>query len=177
MFTNASQPPRSNRNRAAKLARPVQKLRVTTQTGARQKTRWNLRTFHSIQDQVIIMVPRKRSFRLGFISVEAVRQRLVPRIVDFMVRAWSLLRELAVVALDGIGGIGSAVLRLWGSATRRLNSSLRSHRTWRSSCRHVFSGLNKTMFAPVGPNSHCRGHQGASPAEPGPALEEQPRRL
>ena len=72
------------------------------------------------------------STRPGFISVGAVRQRLVPRIVDFMVRAWSLLGELAVVALDGIGGIGSAVLRRWGSATRRWNSSLRSHRTWRS---------------------------------------------
>ena len=95
----------------------------------------------------------------GFISVGAVRQRLGHRIVGLMVRAWSLLREFAVIALKCFGGMAVAVLRRWGSATRRWNSSLRSHRTWRSSCRHVFSGLNKTMFAPVGPNSRCRGHQ------------------
>ena len=40
----------------------------------------------------------------------------------------------------------------------RLDSSLRSHRAWRSQCRHACSGLNKTLFASVGPNSHWRGH-------------------
>ena len=56
--------------------------------------------------------PKEKAVKRGFITVGAVRQRLVPRIVDFMVRAWSLLREVVVVALvDGIGGIGSAVLR------------------------------------------------------------------
>ncbi len=89
----------------------------------------------------------------------------------FMDRALQMLRRL--FALDGWCGIGSAVRRLWGIMTRRLNSSLRSHRTWWSSCRHVCSGLNKTMFASVGPNSRCRGHQEANPAEPGSSLEEK----
>ena len=110
--------------------------------------------------------------RGAFISVGAVGQRLGDRIVWLMVRAWSLLRGIAVVALNCPGEIGSSVLRRFGRATRRWNSSLRSHRTWRSSCRHVFSGLNKTMFAPVGPNSHCRGHQEALPAGPGRSLFE-----
>src|SRR2546430_13781512 len=97
--------------------------------------------------------------RLGFISVGAAGQRLVNGILSLMVLALWFLRRLTV-ALNCVGEIGSSVLRLWGSATRRLNSSLRSHRTWRSQCRRVFTGLNKTMFAAVGPNSRCRGHQG-----------------
>ena len=108
----------------------------------------------------------------GFISVGAVGQRLLNIILSLMVLALSFLREMTVVALNCVGGIGSSVLRRWGAATRRWNSSLRSHRTWRSQCRRVFSGLNKTMFAAVGPNSRCRGHQGANPAGPGSSLEE-----
>ena len=72
-----------------------------------------------------------------------------------------------------VSGIKSSVLRHWGTVTRRVNSSLRSHRTRRSYCRRVYSGLNKTMYASVGPNSRCRGHQGANPAEPGSSLEEK----
>ena len=67
--------------------------------------------------------------------------------------------SVVCLALRFVGGIGSAVLRRKSRATRRLDSSLRSHRTWRSLCRHVCSGLNKTLFASVGPNSRCRGHQ------------------
>ena len=114
--------------------------------------------------------------RHGFISVGAVCQRLL-QILCLMVLAWSSLGELVVHALSCIGGIGSSVLRRLGWATRRLDSSLRSHRTWRSHCRHVYSGLKKTLFAPVGPNSHCRGHQGANPAGPGSSLEENKRLL
>jgi len=72
-----------------------------------------------------------------------------------------------------VSGIKSSVLRHWGIVTRRVNSSLRSHRTRRSYCRRVYSGLNKTMYASVGPNSRCRGHQGANPAEPGSSHEEK----
>ena len=75
----------------------------------------------------------------GFISVGAVCQRL------------------------RFGG-GWSVLRRW--AAGRVDSSLRSHRTWRSYCRHVCSGLNKTLYASVGPNSRCRSHRQTLPAEP-----------
>src|SRR5438309_2981090 len=77
--------------------------------------------------------------RGGFISVGAVCQRL------------------------RFGG-GWSVLRRW--AAGRVDSSLRSHRTWRSYCRHVCSGLNKTLYASVGPNSRCRSHRQTLPAEP-----------
>ena len=56
------------------------------------------------------------------------------------------------------GGTGQTILHYSGSAMWRLDSSLRSHRAWRSQCRHAYSGLNKTLFASVGPNSHGRGH-------------------
>src|SRR5687767_8699725 len=87
----------------------------------------------------------------AFISVGAVGQRLV-QILSLMVLACSSLREFVLLAVECIGGSSSSVLRRVGQATRRLNSSLRSHRTWRSLCRHVWAGLNKTLFAPVGPN-------------------------
>ena len=51
----------------------------------------------------------------GFISVGAVGQRLGDRIVWLMVRAWSLLRGIAVVALNCPGEIGSSVLRRFGA--------------------------------------------------------------
>jgi hypothetical protein len=73
---------------------------------------------------------------------------------------------LKVRTLRALGGIGIAVLHCKSGAVRRCDSSLRSHRTWRSLCRHVSSGLNKTMFASVGPNSRCRGHQLAGQARP-----------
>ncbi|MEX0610928.1 MAG: hypothetical protein WD229_02305, partial [Pirellulales bacterium] len=60
----------------------------------------------------------------GFISVGAVGQRSMQMISSLMVLAFSSLRGIAVVALSCVGGIGSSVLRRWGSATRRLNSSL-----------------------------------------------------
>ena len=115
--------------------------------------------------------------RGGFISVGAVGQRSLQVIHCLIVRAWSSLRVLGVVALNGLGRISSSVLRRGSVATRRLNSSLRSHRTWRSNCRPVSSGLKKTLFAPIGPNSRGRGHQGASPAEPRASLEEKRSRL
>ncbi len=88
--------------------------------------------------------------RHGFISVGAVCQR-----AGFLIRVVTLLLWC-----------GSwAVLRSLREAAGRVNSSLRSHRTWRSYCRHVFSGLNKTMYASVGPNSRYRGHRQALQAE------------
>jgi hypothetical protein len=82
--------------------------------------------------------------------------------------------RVVVVALGLLGGIIAPILRRRSGATRRVNSSLRSHRTWRSQCRPVSSGLNKTLFASVGPNLRCRGHRSRCPAEPGrlPLREE-----
>ena len=94
---------------------------------------------------------RRTKNRCGFISVGAVCQR-----IGFLIRFVALLLWC-----------GSwAVLRSLREAAGRVNSSLRSHRTWRSHCRHVFSGLNKTMYASVGPNSRYRGHRQALRAEP-----------
>ncbi len=56
-------------------------------------------------------------------------------------------------------GIALPVQRRTSGAARRLDSSLRSHRTQRAHCRCVYSGLNKTLFASVGPNSHGRSHR------------------
>ena len=121
------------------------------------------RSVHAVQG-------RSGSSRFGFISVGAVGQQLTNIILFLMVLAWSSLRRLVATTWRGIA---SSVLRHCGEVTRRWNSSLRSHRTWRSQCRRVYSGLNKTLFAPVGPNSHGRGHQGANPAEPGPSPVEK----
>ena len=79
----------------------------------------------------------------------------------------SRYRHCQVVALGGSGGIGFPVLRRRSGATRRVNSSLRSHRTQRSLCRRVCSGLNKTLFASIGPNLRWRGHRLCCPATPG----------
>jgi len=76
----------------------------------------------------------KRS-RPAFISVGASCQRLI---------GWS--------------GGSQTVLRRFNAAGR-VDSSLRSHRTRRSQCRRVYSGLDKTLFASLGPDSLCRGHQ------------------
>ena len=98
-------------------------------------------TRNSIEQSMCSMTPNlMRVRRRAFISVGAVCQRL------------------------RLGGFLS-VLRRW--AAGRVDSSLRSHRTWRSYCRHVCSGLNKTLFASVGPNSRCRDHRQTLPAEPG----------
>jgi len=78
----------------------------------------------------------------GFISVGAVGQRSLQVFSFLMVLACSSLREFAVFAVYCVRGIKSSVLRRMGTATRRFNSSLRSHRTWRSQCRRVWSGLN-----------------------------------
>jgi prepilin-type N-terminal cleavage/methylation domain-containing protein len=110
--------------------------------------------------------------RTAIISVGGVGQRLIDRMVFPMVFAWSWLRKFVVVALKVVGGIVSSVLHRWDHATRRSNSSLCSHRTWRSQLQYVFSGLNKTSFAPVGPNSRCRGHQGGCWKEPVSSHEE-----
>src|SRR5688572_20577059 len=69
----------------------------------------------------------------------------------------------AVCQQLGFGGRWSVLRR---GAAGRVDSSLRSHRTWWSYCRYVYSGLNKTLFASVGPNSHCRGHRQTLPAKP-----------
>jgi hypothetical protein len=61
-------------------------------------------------------------------------------------------------AFISVGAVCQALLRLVGSwavlrhmvAAGRADSSLRSHRTRRSQCRRVCSGLNKTLFALVG---------------------------
>src|ERR671925_1719428 len=119
---------------------------------------------------------RRDAATWGFISVGAVGQRSVNTILSLMVLALWFLRRTRI-ALNGVGGIVLSVLRRIGEATRRLDSSLRSHRTWRSYCRDVYSGLKKTLFAPVGPNSRCRGHQAANPAGPGSSLEENKRLL
>ena len=95
----------------------------------------------------------------AFISVGAFCQRT-------RCFTWDGLRWLVVFAVNCRDGSGSSVLRSLASAAGRLNSSLRSHRTWRSHCRHVSSGLDKTMYASVGPNSRCRGHQPAVQAKP-----------
>jgi len=76
-----------------------------------------------------------------------------------MARAFLYFLFLLCSAYNRSGGIVRAVSHSVGIAMVRLDSSLRSHRTWRSQCRDVFSGLNKTLFASVGPNSHGRDHR------------------
>src|SRR5439155_24450193 len=66
--------------------------------------------------------------------------------------------------LMGLAGSWSVLRRVF--AAGRVDSSLRSHRTRRSQCRRVCSGLNKTLFASVGPNSRCRSHQPTLSAKP-----------
>ena len=63
----------------------------------------------------------------------------------------------AMVACEG--GTHRALSRREASKTRRLNSSLRSRRTAEAQCSAVCPGLDKTLFASVGPNSHGRGHR------------------
>ena len=63
----------------------------------------------------------------GFISVGANGQELI----FLMARAWSFLRKLMIFTFSPISGIVSAVLRGLDPATRRLDSSLRSHRPQR----------------------------------------------
>ena len=72
-------------------------------------------------------------------------------------RSRSGMPESAIFACEG--GTHRALSRREASMTRRLNSSLRSHRTPEAQCSNVCSGLNKTLFASVGPNSHGRGHR------------------
>ena len=74
------------------------------------------------------------------------------------------------LAFGPISGIVSTVRRGLNLATRRLDSSLRSHRPQRSLCRCASSGLNKSLFASVGPNSQLRDHrQNISPGRMKPA--------
>jgi len=58
-----------------------------------------------------------------------------------MGRAWLFFLLVIKAALSILGGIILSVRRRLGVPTRRLHSSLRSHRPWRSSCRHAYSGL------------------------------------
>ena len=84
-----------------------------------------------------------------------------------VIAKWSLLIP------EAESGVPSQRRR--SGATRRVDSSLRSHRTRWSYCHRVYSGLNKTLFASIGPNLPCRGHQLRCPATPGRAstVEEQ----
>ncbi len=93
--------------------------------------------------------------RKGFIPVGAVCQG-----TNFaMARAFCSFLLLMDYAYCHICGIFYAVLHCLDVAMRRLDSSLRSHRAWWSHCQHACSGLNKTLFASAGPNSHGRGHR------------------
>lgn len=94
--------------------------------------------------------------RRGFTSVGAACQRTGE---SFMDRACSMPSLLVGLLLRSIRGILALVLRRVNTATRRLNSSLRSHRVRRSLCRRTQSGLDKTLYASAGPNSHSRGHR------------------
>ena len=94
----------------------------------------------------------------AFISVGAVCQELFLA----MPSAFSYSFVLADVTLCHLGGIMDTVHHRWGSATRRLDSSLRSHRACQSMCWYACSGLNKTLFASTGPNSRVRDHQSAT---------------
>ena len=90
----------------------------------------------------------------------------------FTTSSW--YRHCQVVARGS--GIELPVQRRRSGAARRLDSSLRSHRTQRSQCRCVSSGLNKTLFASVGPNLPWRGHRLRCPATPGrPSTVEEQR--
>ena len=77
------------------------------------------------------------------------------------VRATSLGSRHWQVVARGCG-IEFAIRRRTSGAAQRLDSSLRSHRTQRAKCRCVSSGLNKTLFAPVGPDSRGRSHRQAA---------------
>jgi len=88
---------------------------------------------------------------------------------------WVGLVSLRGGRSEGIpGGTISPIRRCSSGATRRVDSSLRSHRTRRSQCRRVYPGLNKTLFASVGPNLCCRSYRLRSSAGPecSPRAEE-----
>ena len=67
------------------------------------------------------------------------------------------LSVVEIVACEG--GTRNALPRRETSMTRRVNSSLRSRPTSEAQCSAVRSGLDKILFASVGPNSHGRGHR------------------
>ena len=95
----------------------------------------------------------------GFISVGATCQRsnhLTSSKTPFSRPSLSSSVRLRPGQIGGIPVLCPRTL-----ATGRMNSSLRGHRPWRSQCRHACSGPNKTLFAPVGPNSRWRGHRRA----------------
>ena len=94
------------------------------------RNRLNTMTFVELPyDRLRVASQRKR---YAFISVGAVGQRLLNILLSLMVLALWFLRRMTVIALNCVGGIASSVLRRRSGATRRLDSSLRSHRTWRS---------------------------------------------
>ena len=108
---------------------------------------------------------------LSHASENAAAEPLLRRLRDRVVaRVRVAIRVLSVhgwhFASSGPGGTDRSVSRAGSCRSRRLNSSLRSHRTRRSWCRRVCSGLNKTLFASTGPNSPCRDHRGALSAKP-----------
>ena len=102
----------------------------------------------------------------GFISVGANGQGAI----CFKDRASVFLCKVMVFTFGLISGIVSAVRRSLNLTTWRVDSSLRSHRPQRSLCRCAYSGLNKSLFASVGPNSHGRDHrQDSSPGRINPS--------
>ncbi len=72
-------------------------------------------------------------------------------------------------ALDK-GGMDQTIIRLRAKQTSRSNLSLRSHRAQGSQYRYAYPGLNKTLFAPIGPNLRCRGHRRATTPKPANSL-------
>ena len=104
------------------------------------------------------MCMSKQTDRRDFTSVGADCQE----VMFAMARAWSCSLVAMDVALCQGGGMVGAVRRRWGVATRRVDSSLRSHRACQSHCWYACSGLNKTLFASTGPNSRLRGHQAST---------------
>ena len=109
---------------------------------------------HSLSESCLPSGPSRRSESETEVSgSERKRRPAIPMVIEM----------LEIFACQG--GTHNALPRRETSMTRRLDSSLRSHRTSEAQCSAVCSGLNKTLFASVGPNSHGRGHR-FSEAEP-----------
>src|SRR5439155_5883089 len=114
--------------------------------------------------------------RPAFISVGAGCQRLAGATGDALVFS---LSGAFFFSLEPAGGTGVAVRRREGVATRRVDSSLRGHRTCGSQCPNVSSGPDKTSFASAGPDSHGRGRRrdGAKRSMTAAAHERLPGRM
>ena len=132
----------------------------------------------------MVVQARQSRRQVGFISVGAICQyhsklnasgaffcfllESGRRIPSELSNSEPILRDQLIAGHEEIpGGVSDSWSVLRSSlAAGRVDSSLRSHRTRRSQCRHVYSGLNKTLYASVGPNSRYRGHQSTLSAMP-----------